>query len=225
MLIQRTTITQYLPLLAISLALVSASACTSEIDNKPAAKVEEAGKKAPEPAKEDTKAPAPASVELSLDKATSKVGFIGAKVTADHAGSFTDISGTTKVASGKLESLDVVVQMSSLSIEPADLQGHLMTADFFDVEKYPQAKFSLLEVSEKPGENGATHEMSGNLEMHGKTMKVTFPATLTMSETAVDGKAEFKIDRNLWDISAPGMKNDLIKPEVALSLDLHFVRA
>lgn len=212
------------PSLVLALALASASACKSEIDEKPQAKVEEAGKKVDEPAKDDT-AKAPAVVELTLDKAASKVGFIGAKVTADHTGSFSDISGTAKVAEGKLQSLDVVVETASLTAEPVDLQNHLKGDHFFDVEKFPQAKFSVLEVTEKPGEGGATHEIAGNLEMHGQTKKVTFPATITISETSVDGKAEFKIDRNEWGISYAGMKDDLIKAEVALILDLHFKRA
>jgi polyisoprenoid-binding protein YceI len=217
----------FIPQLMLALALTSASACKSEIDEKPKAKVEEAGKKAPDAGKTDpTKTdPAKAAVELNLDKATSKVGFIGGKVTADHPGSFTDVSGTAKVADGKLQSLDIVVEMASLSSEPIDLQNHLKGADFFDVEKFPQAKFSVLEVTEKAGEGGATHEIAGNLEMHGQTKKVTFPATITVSETSVDGKAEFKIDRNDWGISYAGMKDDLIKAEVALILDLHFKRA
>ena len=60
----------------------------------------------------------------------------------------------------------------------------------------------------------------GRLEVHGDGQVPTIAAT-------IDHSAGFpvKIDRNLWDISAPGMKDDLIKAEVALSLDLHFVRA
>jgi polyisoprenoid-binding protein YceI len=220
----RTRIATIVPQFALALALVGTTACKSEVDEKPAAKVEEAGKKAPEPAKDD-KAPAAAAVELTLDKASSKVGFIGAKVTADHPGSFTDFSGTAKVADGKVQSMDVVVEMKSLSAEPIDLQNHLAGTDFFDVEKFPQAKFTALEITEKPGEGGATHEIAGNLEMHGETKKITFPATVTISESEVHGKAEFKIDRNLWGISYEGMKDDLIKAEVALVLDLHFKRA
>jgi polyisoprenoid-binding protein YceI len=218
-------IVTFVPQFALALALLGSTACgSSEIDKKPAAKVEDAGKKAPEPVKDD-KAPAPASVDLNLDKASSKVGFIGAKVTADHPGSFSDFSGTAKVADGKVQSLEVVIEMKSLTADSEDLQKHLAGADFFDIEKFPQAKFSMLEVTEKPGEGGATHEIAGNLEMHGETKKITFPATITISETEVAGKAEFKIDRNLWGISYPGMKDDLIKAEVALMLDLHFKRA
>jgi polyisoprenoid-binding protein YceI len=217
-------IARFVPQFALALALVGTAACKSEVDQKPAAKVEEAGKKAEEPAKDD-KAPAPAAVDLTLDKASSKLGFIGAKVTADHPGSFGDFSGTAKVAEGKVQSLEVVAEMKSLTADSPDLATHLQSADFFDVEKFPQAKFSALEITEKPGEGGATHEIAGNLEMHGQTKKITFPATITVNESEVHGKAEFKIDRNEWGISYAGMKDDLIKAEVALILDLHFKRA
>ncbi|MFV8755244.1 YceI family protein [Nannocystaceae bacterium ST9] len=217
-------IANLLPLLALSFTLANTSACKSEIDDKPKAKVEDAGKKAAEPPKDD-KAPVPAVVELTLAKDKSKVGFIGAKITADHPGSFSEFTGTAKVADGKLQSLDIVVDTKSLTADPVDLQNHLKAADFFDVEKFPEAKFSMLEITEKPGEGGATHEIAGNLEMKGVTKKITFPATVTISEAEVHGKASFKIERALWGITYEGMKDDAIKPEVALELDLHFPRA
>lgn len=216
-----TRTSKFLPLLTLTLALGSTAACKSEVDQKPAAKVEEAGKKA-EPTKED-KAPA-AVIDLTLAKDKSKIGFIGAKVTAEHPGSFGDFSGTAKVSEGKLQALDIVVKMESLSADVPDLTTHLKAADFFDVAQFPESKFTLLEVTEKAGENGATHEMAGNLEMKGQAKKVTFPATIKVSETEVTGKAEFKIDRTLWGITYEGMKDNLIKNEVALSLDLVFTR-
>ncbi len=212
-----------LPLLALSLTLAGATACKSELDNKPKAKVEDAGKKAAEPPKDD-KAPAPVVIDLTLDKAKSKIGFIGAKLTVDHPGSFSDFSGTAKVADGKLQAVEIVIEMASLTSEPIELQDHLKAADFFDVTKFPKSKFSLLSVSEKPGEDGATHEVVGNLEMRGVTKQITFPAIITISETEVHGKAAFKIERALWGITIEGMKDDAIKPEVALELDLTFPR-
>lgn len=225
-----TRIRSLLPLMTLTLALGSTAACKSEIDNKPAAKVEEAGKKADD--KDAKKADAatpdaakPAVVDLVLAKDKSKIGFLGAKQVGEHPGSFSDFSGTAKVSDGKLQALDIVVKMDSLEADVPDLTAHLKNADFFDVPQFPEAKFSLLEVSEKAGENGATHEVAGNLEMKGQAKKVTFPATITISETEVKGKAEFKIDRTLWGITYAGMADNLIKNEVALTLDLVLTRA
>lgn len=214
--------------LALSLALTSAFACKSEVDEKPKAKVEAAEKKPAEAEKKtDDKAadpaqPAAAAKTFALATEGSSVGFIGAKATGDHKGGFEKFSGSATVEGGKLTALSIVIEMDSMTSDSPDLTGHLKNADFFDVPQFPQAKFDLLTVTEKAGEGGATHEVAGNLEMKGKANKVTFPATIHVSDTGVHGKAEFSIDRKLWDITYAGKPDDLIKDDVALILDLNF---
>lgn len=210
--------------LALSLALTSVSACKSEVDEKPKAKVEAAEKKPEE--KTDQKAdevkPAAEAKTFALVTEGSSVGFIGAKVTGDHKGSFEKFSGSATVEGGKLTALSVVIEMDSMTSDSPDLTGHLKNTDFFDVPTHPQAKFELLTVTEKSGDAGATHEVAGNLEMKGKANKVTFPATLEVSDAGVHGKAEFSINRKDWGIDYPGKPDDLIKDDVALILDLNF---
>ncbi|PRQ06751.1 YceI family protein [Enhygromyxa salina] len=208
--------------LALALALTSLAACKSEIDEKPKAKVEDA-EKAPEkaPDKPDG-AEATEAKTLALVTEGSSVGFIGAKLTGDHKGSFDKFEGNAQVEGGKLSSLEVTIEVGSMTTDAADLTGHLTSADFFNIAEHPQAKFTSLSITEKSGEGGATHEIAGNLELKGQAKKVTFPATLEVSDAGVHGKAEFSIDRKLWGIDYPGKPDDLIKDEVALLLDLNF---
>lgn len=209
--------------LTLSLALVSVSACKSEVDEKPKAKVEDAEKKPAD--KVDEKAAPEVKVEtktLALTTEGSSVGFIGAKLTGDHKGGFDKFSGSATVAGGKLVSMSIVIEMGSMTSDAADLTGHLMSPDFFNVAEHPQAKFDSLSVTEKTGDQGATHEIAGNLEMKGQAKKVTFPATLEVSDAGVHGKAEFSINRKDWGIDYPGKPDDLIKDDVALILDLNF---
>jgi hypothetical protein len=56
-------------------------------------------------------------------------------------------------------------------------------------------------------------------------MKITFPAKLEVGADKVFGKADFKVDRKLWEITYAGMAEDAIKDEVALELELSFPRA
>ena len=86
-------------LMAVMLAAVLvATGCESEIDNKPAAKVTEVKKgdakaeKKGDAKKDDAKkmAAGPAKT-LQVDKAKSSIGFVGAKVTGDHKGDFKDL--------------------------------------------------------------------------------------------------------------------------------------
>jgi polyisoprenoid-binding protein YceI len=206
--------------LALSLTLVSVSACKSEVDEKPKAKVEEAEKKPVE--KVDDKAPQVVTKTLALAAEGSSVGFIGAKLTGDHKGGFEKFSGNATVADGKLVSMSVVIEMDSMTSDSPDLTGHLKNADFFNVPEHPQAKFESLSITEKSGEKGATHEIAGNLELKGEAKKVTFPATIEVSDAGVHGKAEFSINRKDWKIDYPGKPDDLIKDDVALILDLNF---
>jgi polyisoprenoid-binding protein YceI len=205
--------------LTLSFALITVAGCPkSEIDDKPKAKVEEAGKAEPKP---ETDKPAQATT-LALAKDGSTIGFIGAKVTGDHKGSFGTFSGTATLEGDKLASMEILVEIGSMTTDSDQLTGHLLDTDFFEASKYPQAKFTSLSVTEKPGEGGATHEVVGNLELKGQAKKITFPATIEVKDGSVHGKAAFSIDRTLWGIVYEGKPDDLIKADVALELDLNF---
>lgn len=209
--------------LTLAFALSTLSACKSEIDEKPKAKVEDAEKPTEKP---KTKADeASAVTTLALAKEGTTIAFIGAKITDDHRGSFSDFKGSATIEGGKVTSMNISVDIASMVIEPADLAKHLKGEDFFNASKHPKAEFTSLSIVKKAGEGGATHEIAGNLELKGMAKKVTFPATLEIKDGSVHGKAEFSVDRKLWGITYPGKPDDLIKDEVALELDLNFAKA
>lgn len=122
--------------LCLSTALL---ACSSEIDNKPKAKVEDIKKVDPADAK---KTDATATRTLRLDAASSSLGFVGAKLTGDHKGSFAAIEGDVVLAGDKPASLRISVKTDSLTSDDEQLTGHLKSPDFFDVAKYPSAAFT-----------------------------------------------------------------------------------
>jgi polyisoprenoid-binding protein YceI len=226
--------------LALATILTSAG-CQSQLDDKPKAEVKDAKPKADAKkgdvkvdAKADVKADAKAEVPTDskvaggweLDQAASSVGFVGAKATADHEGKFGEIDGSlTLGADGKPSALEVTAKVDSLAIEPDDLRKHLLDKDFFEAATYPEAKFVSTAIREKAGENGATHEIEGELTLHGQTKVVTFPAKVEVTDKEAKGTAEFKIDRKLWGIAFAGMKDDLIKDEVLLKLNLVYPKA
>ena len=107
----RTATMKLVVLAGVVMALAMVTACKSEIDNKPAATVtdlpadEKAGdkagemagdKKPEEKAEEKPAGDMAAAGAFKLDPATSKVGFIGAKVTGDHKGGFKTFEGTAE---------------------------------------------------------------------------------------------------------------------------------
>lgn len=203
-------------------AVVGLGACKSQLDGKKAAKVQEAPKAAP--AKADAAKPAAAAATASTLKLMekSKVGFVGAKVTGDHSGGFSKISGKATLKGPELGGLEISIKTDSVHSDAEKLTAHLKSPDFFDVAKFPESAFIASKITKKAGENGATHELEGTLELHGVKKQITFPAKLHTMDKHAMVQAEFKINRKDFGIVYPGRKDDLIKDEVLLKIDLHF---
>jgi len=101
-----------------------------------------------------------------------------------HAGVSVQTGEFTK-AEGKLvldpdnignASLEVTLDPSSVSTGFVPLDDHLKSADFFEVEKYPEIKFVSTSVV-KTGEK--TADVIGDMTIHGVTQPVTFATELT----------------------------------------------
>lgn len=221
--IRRALTPTFLIGLSLTALSLNAQGCKSQLDGKKAAKVQEAPKAA-EPAKKEEAAKAPAAgqaLKLMADK--SSVGFVGAKVTGDHTGGFGTISGQAQLSDKKLASLKVSIKTDSVTSDAEKLTAHLKSPDFFDVAKFPQSNFESTAIKAKAGEKGATHEVQGTLDLHGVKKLITFPAKV---HEGMDGHAamdaEFKINRKDFGIVYPGRKDDLIKDEVLLKINLHF---
>ncbi|MET0413830.1 MAG: YceI family protein [Polyangiaceae bacterium] len=194
-----------------------------------------------DPAKDKTKAtvaeavtaapatPSPASAtKYAFSASGSKLEFIGAKVTGKHDGSFGAFSGTIDVVEGKPEksSVNVEIETASVKADNDKLTGHLKSPDFFDVAKYPKARFSSTSIAPLTGAaGGATHTVTGNLELHGVTKSISFPAKIQISADSVDVDAEFAINRKDFAIVYPGAPDDLVKDNVLITLTLRAGKA
>lgn len=167
-------------------------------------------------------------VEKTTDAATgtkyvftpdSKIGFIGSKLTGSHTGGFKAFTGHFTVKEGKPVGNDhqVVIDMASTWSDAEKLTGHLKSADFFDVEKFPQSTFDVTEL--KAGDNGG-YTVAGNFTLHGVTKNISFPATVSQGTGTVTIQAEFDIKRKDFGIKYEGKADDLIHDEVVIKLDL-----
>lgn len=174
------------------------------------------------------KAAAAGAEHLAVTPATSKIGFVGAKVTAQHVGEFKDFSGKISLVGGKIEGgqLEFEVKPESVIVDGGlpRLEGHLKSPDFFDVENHPTARFVSTEIKAGSDVEGASHTVTGNLVMRGATRSVTFPATIEVAADAVRAKTEFGINRKDFNIEYPGKADDLIKDNVLLQVELNASR-
>lgn len=120
----------------------------------------------------------------------------------------------------------------SASVDPAisggktssDLDAHLKNADFFDVEKYPTAKFEITKVAAFDATTasvieGATNTISGNLTIKDKTVNVTFPAKITVDANGINIFSKFTINRQDWGLTY-GTEGDAKDWMIAQNVDI-----
>ncbi len=179
----------------------------------PAEKVHKSSASAPEKTADK---PGSSGKEFAI-RSDSTIGFVGSKVTRSHNGGFKSFGGTISVAGGKIVGTpEVKIAMRSLWADDNRLQNHLKSADFFDVEKYPLATFTVNRIEQ----SGTQHNVTGNLKLHGVEKSISFPAEIHVADTAVTLKAEFAINRRDFNVNYPGMPNDLIRDNVIIKLDV-----
>ena len=204
-------------LMIVLSGLVLVAACGNPATNKSAAVTSEA-----------TKATTPATAggqKYSIVPEHSKIEFIGSKVTGSHNGSFQKFSGEIDYTGDPATSrVNIAMDADSITTDDPKLTAHLKTADFFDVAKFPQAKFESTAI--KPGgDKGASHTVTGNLTLHGVTKSVTFPATIAATADAVTVNSEFSINRKDFGINYAGAADNLIRDDVVLKLTIHAPKA
>ncbi|HVJ19153.1 MAG TPA: YceI family protein [Polyangiaceae bacterium] len=168
----------------------------------------------------DTKAPQGSS-RYVFDQQSSKVTWVGAKVTGKHDGSFERFTGNIDLVGDSPQKGKVSVELdaTSLSSDNPKLTKHLKSADFFDAAQYPKVRFTSTEV--KPAGAAGKYLVSGNLDLHGVSKAVSFPATIEKKGDGVHAEAEFTFNRRDFNINYDGMANDLIKNEVSVRLSIN----
>lgn len=151
-------------------------------------------------------------------------------------------TGTLSVENGNLTAGSLTSDIASLVTDPAsvdpklsegktsaDLDGHLKSADFFDAEKYPTVKFEITKVEDlaagtESKTEGANKTVSGNLTIKDKTVNVTFPAKVEITDGKASLQSTFTINRQEWGLTY-GTEGDpkdwMISQDV--DLELHIV--
>jgi polyisoprenoid-binding protein YceI len=167
---------------------------------------------------------------------TTTVTWTGFKPTGKHDGTFKVNQGSLLVNGDNLTGGDFIIDVNSLTNldmaadaeNKGKLEGHLKSADFFDVEKYPTAKFQITSVEPyvqgtDSNKIGATHLIKGNLTLKDSTKNISFPAKVSVNATSATAVADFNIDRTTWGMNYKGPDNPqdwIISKEVNIKLAL-----
>lgn len=166
-----------------------------------------------------------------LDTLNSNVEWKGYKVfkseNTSHFGTIKFESGDVTVKDGKLESGKFVADMTSLTSEDLKnkkddlekLNGHLKSADFFEVEKFPTASYEITKVS--PSAEGDYNTiLDGNLTIKGITKPTQFKANVAVNGAEVSIATEPKdVMREEFGVKFQSpAANGVIKNEVTLQI-------
>jgi polyisoprenoid-binding protein YceI len=162
------------------------------------------------------------------DPIHSSVGFaVKHHVVATFRGAFKDFEAS--LVGGGEPRLTGVVEAASVVVDDENLQGHLQSPDFFDVQRYPELRFESTELRR----DGDGFVADAELTLKGATRPVTVTGTIAgpisdpyggerlglTLETTVDRTA-FGID---WNAPLPG-GGLAVSNDVRLTAELELVK-
>ncbi len=123
-------------------------------------------------------APAYAQDTFTIDPVHSSIEFkVKHMMVSDVKGSFDTFSGTIALDPKTVEnsSVEITIQSASVSTKNEKRDGHLKSADFFDVEKFPTLTFKSKKIAKK----GDGWVAIGDLTIRGVTKEIELPFTLS----------------------------------------------
>lgn len=163
-----------------------------------------------------------------VDPVHSSVGFA-----VTHNGVTTFRSGFerygARLGGGEQPRLEGTVEVESVEIDEEMLRGHLLSPEFFDVQRFPQLRFASTELS--VGEDG-TLRILGELEIHGEKREVEAGGRFAHLGADLAGKErvgislEATVDRRNfgldWQAQLPS-GGDVLDYAVTISVELELV--
>lgn len=165
----------------------------------------------------------------AVDPVHSSIGFA-----VTHNGVTTFRSGferyEARLAGGESPRLEGTVEVASVEIDEEMLKGHLLSPEFFDVQRFPQLRFASSELS--AGEDGALR-VAGELEIHGEKREVEAGGRFAHLGADLAGKErvglslEATVDRRDfgldWQAELPS-GGEVLEYAVTIAVELELVR-
>ncbi|MCS6874578.1 MAG: YceI family protein [Pyrinomonadaceae bacterium] len=146
----------------------------------------------------------------TFDQAHTAIGFrVKHLGLVEVPGYFRNFTGTIKYDAKDISKSSVEFSAKTASIDTGveARDGHLRSADFFDVEKYPEMTFKSTKVEKLA--NG--YQITGDLTIKGVTKQISFPFQITgilpknqRSTERMGVVAETKINRRDFGITYGG---------------------
>ena len=167
----------------------------------------------------------------SIDPKHSSAHFkIRHMMIANIQGDFDAVTGTVEFddANPGAATLEATIDVNTLHTGDSQRDGHLKTADFFDVEKFPTITFRSKKIAPAGGKN---FRATGDLTLRGVTKEVTLDIQGLSDEVTDPWKlqrrgvgATTRISRKDFGITFDP-DGAMVSDAVDITLDIEFTRA
>ncbi len=173
------------------------------------------------------------NIKWALDPVHSEIDFkikhLMISTVTGHFNKFNLVAETETEDFNTAKKVEFTADVSSIDTKHEQRNGHLLSADFFDVEEYPELKFIGKSYKIEDGEG----KISGELTMHGITKPITLhvefggviqdPYGQTKAGFTVTGKLSRKEFGLSWGaVSETG--NVLLSDEVKINAEIQLVK-
>ena len=166
----------------------------------------------------------------NVDPVHSQVGFAVDYLVGTFRGSFSPVEGTLTIAEDGTAELKGSAQASGIKVQDGNLSTHLLSPDFFDIERTPEISFSAADIRR----TGDEVTVNGELTIKGITRPVGLAGTISGPVEHADENERIGlalatiIDRTQfglnWNMPLPNGKQALAN-DVTLSAELYLARA
>ena len=172
------------------------------------------------------------TAKYQVDIEHSTVGFsVDHLVVSKTKGQFMDYTGFIEMdpEAKTVTAIEAVVKTDSINTNHQKRDGHLKSADFFDVEKYPTMTYKLKSY----GKNGVGYTAIGDLTLKGVTKEITLVGNFNgvtkdpWGNTRAGFTAEGKINRKEFGINwSKALDNGglVVGDDVLIKLDIECIK-
>jgi len=167
-----------------------------------------------------------------IDPSHSRLGFSTRHAMVSRVrGAFNDVSGSADIAEDLADSkAEVIIQTASVDTRSEGRDEHLRSADFFDVETYPEIRFVSSAIDEV---DEGSYIVTGDLTIRDMTKTVSIPLELIGVESDPFGnlraglEGSRRIDRKDWGVTWNTKLDSggvLVSDKITLEFELSLIK-
>ena len=167
-----------------------------------------------------------------IDPSHSRLGFSTRHAMVSRVrGAFNDVSGFADIADDLANSnAEVIIQTAGVDTRSEGRDEHLRSADFFDVETYPEIRFVSSAIDEV---DEGSYIVTGELTIRDMTKTVSVPLELIGVETDPYGELRAglegsrRIDRKDWGVTWNTKLDSggvLVSDKITLEFELSLIK-